>query len=50
MNVLSGVRLARHYVPRMVGRGWGRMIFISSDPAVLPPTEMVHYGLTSSPP
>lgn len=48
VNVLSGVRLARHYIPRMVGRGWGRVIFISSDSAVLPPTEMVHYGMTKT--
>lgn len=48
VNVLSGVRLARHYTPRMVERGWGRVIFISSESAVFIPTEMVHYGATKT--
>lgn len=48
VNVLSGIRLARHYVPRMTAKGWGRVVFISSDSAVLPPTEMVHYGMTKT--
>ena len=48
VNVLSGVRLARHYTPRMVERGWGRVIFVSSESAVLIPTEMVHYGMTKT--
>ncbi|GLZ28936.1 oxidoreductase [Lentzea sp. NBRC 105346] len=47
-NVLSGVRLARHYTPRMVERGWGRVIFVSSESAVFVPTEMVHYGMTKT--
>ncbi|MFC4532365.1 SDR family NAD(P)-dependent oxidoreductase [Sphaerisporangium dianthi] len=48
VNVLSGVRLARLYVPRMVERGWGRAIFISSESSVMTPTEMVHYGMTKT--
>ncbi|MEV6897710.1 SDR family oxidoreductase [Amycolatopsis sp. NPDC051372] len=48
VNVLSGVRLTRHYAPRMVNRGWGRVIFVSSESAVQPPTEMVHYGMTKT--
>ncbi len=48
VNVLSGVRLARHYAPRMVDRGWGRVIFVSSESAVFIPTEMVHYGMTKT--
>lgn len=48
VNVLSGIRLARHYTPRMVDRGWGRVIFVSSDSSVLVPTEMVHYGMTKT--
>jgi NAD(P)-dependent dehydrogenase (short-subunit alcohol dehydrogenase family) len=48
VNVLGGVRLARHYAPRMVERGWGRVIFVSSESAVLIPTEMVHYGMTKT--
>jgi len=48
VNVMSGVRLARHHVPRMVDRGWGRVIFISSESALQIPTEMVHYGMTKT--
>ncbi|MHA6758967.1 SDR family NAD(P)-dependent oxidoreductase [Streptacidiphilus sp. PAMC 29251] len=48
VNVLSGIRLARHYTPRMVGRGWGRVVFVSSESAVMTPTEMVHYGMTKT--
>ncbi|WP_424534875.1 SDR family NAD(P)-dependent oxidoreductase [Sphaerisporangium viridialbum] len=48
VNVLSGVRLARHHTPRMVGRGWGRVVFVSSESAVHPSTEMVHYSMTKT--
>lgn len=48
VNVLSGVRLARHYTPRMTQRGWGRVIFVSSESAIQTPTEMVHYGMTKT--
>lgn len=48
VNVLSGVRLARHYFPRMLGRKQGRVIFISSESAVMTPSEMIHYGVTKS--
>lgn len=48
VNVLSGVRLARRYAPRMAERGWGRVIFISSESSVFIPTEMVHYGMTKT--
>lgn len=48
VNVLSGVRLARHHVPRMAGRGWGRVIFVSSESGVQTPVNMVHYGMTKS--
>jgi NAD(P)-dependent dehydrogenase (short-subunit alcohol dehydrogenase family) len=48
VNVLSGIRLARHYTPRMVERGWGRVIFVSSESSVFIPTEMVHYGMTKT--
>jgi NAD(P)-dependent dehydrogenase (short-subunit alcohol dehydrogenase family) len=47
-NVLSGIRLARAYVPRMVERGWGRVVFVSSESALHIPTEMVHYGTTKT--
>jgi NAD(P)-dependent dehydrogenase (short-subunit alcohol dehydrogenase family) len=48
VNVLSGIRLARQYLPGMTDRGWGRVQFIASDSAVLIPTEMVHYGVTKT--
>lgn len=47
-NVLSGVRLARHYVGGMRARGWGRIIFVSSESALQIPTEMIHYGVTKT--
>jgi NAD(P)-dependent dehydrogenase (short-subunit alcohol dehydrogenase family) len=47
-NFLSGVRLSRHYLPRMKGKNWGRIIFISSESAVNIPVEMIHYGVTKT--
>jgi NAD(P)-dependent dehydrogenase (short-subunit alcohol dehydrogenase family) len=47
-NVLSGIRLARHYTPLMVKKAWGRVIFISSESALQIPAEMVHYGMTKT--
>ena len=47
-NFMSGVRLSRHYLPRMKATGWGRIIFISSESAVNIPVEMVHYGVTKT--
>lgn len=47
-NVLSGVRFSRHYGPRMRARGFGRIVFISSESGVQIPTEMIHYGMTKS--
>jgi NAD(P)-dependent dehydrogenase (short-subunit alcohol dehydrogenase family) len=48
VNVLSGVRLSRHYFPAMLHRNWGRVIFISSESGVQIPSEMIHYGVTKS--
>jgi NAD(P)-dependent dehydrogenase (short-subunit alcohol dehydrogenase family) len=48
VNVLSGIRLARHYLPGMRQRGWGRVQFMASDSAVVTPLEMVHYGVTKT--
>jgi NAD(P)-dependent dehydrogenase (short-subunit alcohol dehydrogenase family) len=48
VNVMSGVRLSRHYLPRMKAAEWGRIIFISSESGICPPAEMVHYGMTKS--
>src|SRR5271163_4972378 len=47
-NVLSGVRLARLYLPAMRRANWGRIIFISSESAVQIPVEMIHYGVTKT--
>jgi NAD(P)-dependent dehydrogenase (short-subunit alcohol dehydrogenase family) len=48
VNVLSGVRLARHYAQGMKARGWGRIQFISSESGVQIPAEMIHYGVTKT--
>jgi NAD(P)-dependent dehydrogenase (short-subunit alcohol dehydrogenase family) len=48
LNVMSGVRAARHYVPGMVRRGWGRVVFISSESGVAIPKEMIDYGMTKT--
>src|ERR1700761_7794519 len=48
VNVLSGVRLSRAYLPGMKRRNWGRIIFISSESAIQIPTEMIHYGMTKT--
>lgn len=47
-NVLSGVRVTRHYLPGMLEKKWGRIIFISSESALQIPAEMVHYGMTKT--
>jgi NAD(P)-dependent dehydrogenase (short-subunit alcohol dehydrogenase family) len=47
-NVLSGIRVTRHYLPAMLQKEWGRVIFISSESAVQIPAEMVHYGMTKT--
>lgn len=48
VNVLSGVRLARIYFPKMLKNNWGRIIFISSESAIQIPEEMIHYGMTKT--
>jgi NAD(P)-dependent dehydrogenase (short-subunit alcohol dehydrogenase family) len=48
VNVLSGVRLSRQYLPGMKQRNWGRIIFISSESGVQIPAEMIHYGMTKT--
>lgn len=47
-NFMSGLRLSRHYLPRMKKTGWGRIIFISSESAANIPVEMIHYGVTKA--
>jgi NAD(P)-dependent dehydrogenase (short-subunit alcohol dehydrogenase family) len=48
VNVMSGVRLSRHYFPRMKQRNWGRIVFVSSESGINIPAEMIHYGMTKS--
>lgn len=48
VNVMSGVRLSRHVVGRMMAKNWGRIIFIGSESGVNVPADMVHYGLTKT--
>jgi NAD(P)-dependent dehydrogenase (short-subunit alcohol dehydrogenase family) len=48
VNVLAAVRLTRHHLPRMTGRGWGRILSIASDSAVVIPAEMIHYGMSKT--
>jgi len=47
-NVMSGVRLSRHYLPSMLARNWGRILFISSESAIQIPVEMIQYGMTKT--
>jgi NAD(P)-dependent dehydrogenase (short-subunit alcohol dehydrogenase family) len=48
VNVLSGVRLSRHYLGPMKRRRWGRVVFISSESGLQIPVEMIHYGMTKT--
>jgi NAD(P)-dependent dehydrogenase (short-subunit alcohol dehydrogenase family) len=48
VNVLSGVRFARRYAPAMAKRGWGRILFISSESGLNIPREMIHYGMSKT--
>jgi NAD(P)-dependent dehydrogenase (short-subunit alcohol dehydrogenase family) len=48
VNVMSGVRLARHYLAGMLAKNWGRILFISSESGVQIPVEMVHYGFSKT--
>jgi NAD(P)-dependent dehydrogenase (short-subunit alcohol dehydrogenase family) len=48
VNVMSGIRLSRAYLPKMKQKNWGRIIFISSESAVNIPAEMIHYGMTKT--
>lgn len=48
VNVMSGVRLSRAYMPGMLKRNWGRIVFISSESAINIPKEMIHYGTTKT--
>jgi NAD(P)-dependent dehydrogenase (short-subunit alcohol dehydrogenase family) len=48
VNVMSGVRLSRVYLPAMIGRGWGRIVFVASESALNIPADMIHYGFTKT--
>ncbi|MFM2478029.1 SDR family NAD(P)-dependent oxidoreductase [Celerinatantimonas sp. MCCC 1A17872] len=48
VNVMSGVRLARHYLPAMAEKHWGRVVFLSSESAFNIPADMIHYGFSKT--
>ncbi|MGH7057120.1 MAG: SDR family NAD(P)-dependent oxidoreductase [Acetobacteraceae bacterium] len=48
INVMSGIRMTRHYLPGMVERGWGRVVFTSSESALAIPKDMIDYGMTKT--
>ena len=48
VNVMSGVRLTRHYLKRMLDRDWGRVVFVSSESGIFIPKEMIHYGFSKA--
>lgn len=48
VNVMSGVRLSRHYIAPMLAQNWGRIVFISSESGLQIPTEMIHYGMSKT--
>ena len=48
VNIMSGVRLSRAYMPQMLERNWGRVVFIASESALNIPADMVHYGMSKT--
>jgi NAD(P)-dependent dehydrogenase (short-subunit alcohol dehydrogenase family) len=48
INVMGGIRFSRHYAPAMAKRGWGRILFVSSESGLHIPREMIHYGMTKT--
>ena len=47
-NVMSGLRLTRHFLPKMLAKNWGRVVFVSSESGIHIPEEMIHYGVTKA--
>jgi NAD(P)-dependent dehydrogenase (short-subunit alcohol dehydrogenase family) len=47
-NIMSGVRMTRHYLPKMLKKNWGRIVFVSSESGINIPDEMIHYGVTKA--
>lgn len=47
-NVMSGVRLTRHFLPKMIEKNWGRVVFVSSESGIHIPDEMIHYGVSKA--
>lgn len=48
VNVLTGIRVTRFYMPKMLKANWGRVVFISSESGIQIPTEMIHYGMSKT--
>ena len=48
VNIMSGVRLSRYYLPRLLKKDWGRIVFISSESGIFIPQEMIHYGFSKA--
>ncbi|NQV98120.1 MAG: SDR family oxidoreductase [Rhodospirillales bacterium] len=48
VNVMSGVRLSRHYFTRLLKKDWGRVVFVSSESGIVMPAEMIHYGFSKA--
>jgi NAD(P)-dependent dehydrogenase (short-subunit alcohol dehydrogenase family) len=47
-NVMSGIRLTRNFLPKMLAKNWGRVVFVSSESGIHIPDEMIHYGVTKA--
>ncbi len=48
VNVMSGVRLSRHFLPKMLAKNWGRILFVSSECATLVPADLIAYSTTKA--
>lgn len=48
INVMSGIRLSRALLPRMLATGWGRVLFVGSESGVNVPVDMIHYGVSKA--